>query len=109
MSMFCNDCICHRCPYGLRCNTCDAWLDGHILITDGCDGQRECDECPLDYLTRMYTEPEQAEMLRTIIRNKDSVAMEAFFDHKTGPYHKKERERYEQWLKEQEENKNAND
>jgi hypothetical protein len=57
----------------------------------------------------MYTEPEQAEMLREIIRNKDSVAMEAFFDHKTGPYHKKERERYERWLREQEEKKHEDD
>jgi hypothetical protein len=69
------------------------WLDGHILIADGCDGQRKSNECPLDHITREYTEQEHAEMLRQIIRNKDSAAMDAFFDYKTGPYHKKARER----------------
>ena len=66
---------------------------------DGFAGQRECDECPLDYIAREYTEPEHAEMLREIIRNKDSAAMEAFFDYKMGQYHKKERERYEEYLR----------
>lgn len=106
--MFCTNCICHNCPYGLKCNICDTWLDGHILIVDGCNGKRECDECPLDYITKEYTELAHAEILREIIRNKDSTAMEAFFDHETGPYHKKERERYEEYLRNLEKKKYEN-
>ena len=107
--MFCNDCICHRCPYSLRCHICDMWLDEHILIVNGCDGQRECGECPLDYITRLDTKPEHAEMLREMIRNKDVDGIEAFFDQKTGPYHKADRERFEKWKREQEKKKHAND
>jgi hypothetical protein len=86
--MFCHDCICHGCPYGLTCRECDTWLDGHILLIEGCNGQKECDECLFDYIAREETcTPEHAEMLRNIVRNKDSKAMDEFFDWRTGPYH----------------------
>lgn len=98
--MFCTNCICHNCPYGLKCRDCDTWLDGHILLIEGCGGQREADECLFDYVAREETGvPEHAEMLREMIRNRDSVGIEAFFDHKTGPYHLKNRERYEEYQK----------
>jgi hypothetical protein len=63
-----------------------------------------------DYIAREETGvPEHAEMLREMIRNRDSDAIEAFFDQKVGPYHIKSRERYEEWKKEQEENKHVDD
>lgn len=108
--MFCSNCICHRCPYGLKCNICDTWLDGHVLLVDGCGGQRETDECLFDYIAREDTGvAEHAEMLRDMIRNRDSAAIEAFFDHETGPYHQKSRERYEKYKKNLEEKEYEND
>ena len=92
--MFCYNCICYTCPYGLKCNICDTYLDGHILLVEGCNGQREEDKCLFDYIAREETGvPEHAEMLREMIRNKDSASIEAFFDYKDGPYHKAIRER----------------
>lgn len=108
--MFCTECICHHCPYGLRCRDCDTWLDGHILLIEGCNGQKKTDECLFDYIAHKETEvPEHAEMLREIVRNKDLKAMDVFFDYKTGPYHQKDRERFEKWQREQKENSYEND
>lgn len=80
--MFCTECICHRCPYELRCSECDRELDGHILIVEGCDGFRESAICPLDSI-----DPEHADALRKIIKARDSIAMEAYFDLETGPWY----------------------
>ena len=102
--MFCTKCICHNCPYGLTCRDCDTWLDGHMLLIEGCNGQRETDECLFDYIAREETQvPEHAEMLREIVRNKDSKAMDAFFDWKTGPYHKAIHEKYNELYRNSEE------
>lgn len=80
--MFCTECICHQCPYGLRCWTCDRELDGHLLIVEGCNGTRESDKCPLDSIA-----PEHAETLRKIITEQDAAAMEAYFNLETGPWY----------------------
>ena len=82
--MFCTECICHKCPYGLKCWFCDRELNGHLLIVEGCDGSRESSTCTLDEIA-----PEHADALRKIIRDQDSVAMEAYFDYKTGPWYKR--------------------
>lgn len=82
--MFCNECFCHKCPYGLRCSECDRELDGHLLIVEGCNGLRESVSCPLDDIA-----PEHANALRTIIKARDAAAMEAYFDYKTGPWYTK--------------------
>lgn len=80
--MLCNDCICHKCPYGLECYICDRELDGHLLIAEGCRGDREDKICPLDVIAEKH-----AEALREIIKNRDAKAMKAYFDYKTGPWY----------------------
>lgn len=82
--MFCTECVCHRCPYDLRCYECDRELDGHLLIVEGCNGSRESDACPLDEIAS-----EHAEALRGIIKARDAGAMKAYFDYKTGPWYTK--------------------
>lgn len=82
--MFCTECICHKCPYGLKCWICDRELNGHLLIVEGCDGSRESSTCALDAIA-----PEHADALRKIIKDQDSVAMEAYFDYKTGPWYRR--------------------
>lgn len=82
--MFCTECICHRCPYGLKCWICDRELNGHLLIVDGCNGSRESDVCPLDVIAVNH-----ADALRGIIKAQDAEAMEAYFDYKTGPWYVK--------------------
>lgn len=83
--MFCTECICHECPHGLKCYICNDWLNGHILINEGCHGSYVADVCLLEEVT-----PEHANMLREIIKARDAVAMEAYFDHKAGPWYNKE-------------------
>lgn len=82
--MFCTECICHCCPHGMKCWICDRELDGHLLIVDGCNGNRESDVCPLDVIAVNH-----ADALRGIIKAQDAGAMEAYFDYKTGPWYVK--------------------
>lgn len=82
--MFCTECVCHRCHYGLKCWICDRELNGHLLIVDGCNGSRESDKCVLDAIAH-----EHAAALREIVKRQDSEAMEAYFDYKTGPWYKR--------------------
>lgn len=83
--MFCTECICHHCPYGMKCWICDRELDGHLLIVDGCNGSRESDICVLDAVA-----PEHAAALREIIKRQDAKVMESYFDYKAGPWYAKE-------------------
>lgn len=85
--MFCTECICHRCPYGLKCWICNNELNGHLLICEGCHGSYVADVCILEEIT-----PEHADALREIIKRRDSEAMEAYFDYKTGAWYKSRRE-----------------
>ena len=106
--MFCTECICHTCPYGLKCRDCDTWLDDHIHLIEGCNGQRKSNECLFDYVARVETGiHDHAEMLREYVRTKNYNACKEFFDYKTGPYHKKSRDRYQSYL-ESKENPNEN-
>lgn len=82
--MFCTECICHNCPYGLKCWLCDRELNGHLLIVEGCNGNRESNVCILDSIA-----PDHADALREIIKKQDADAMEAYFDYKTGPWYKR--------------------
>lgn len=82
--MFCTECICHQCPYGLSCWICNNELNGHLLINEGCAGSTVSDVCILEEIT-----PEHACALREIIKARDSDAMEAYFDYKTGPWYAK--------------------
>jgi hypothetical protein len=63
---------------------CDRELDGHLLIVEGCNGDRESKICPLDVIA-----PDHAEHLREIIKAHDANAMKAYFDYKTGPWYSK--------------------
>lgn len=81
--MFCNDCICDRCPYGLSCDYCDKWLDGHILIVDGCDGKRECNVCLLDDMLG-----DGATILREALKSKNDDKIDDFFDNDFEKYYK---------------------
>lgn len=80
--MFCSECFCSNCPYGLRCYVCNSRLNDHILINEACRGDRVSTSCPLDSIA-----PEHADALRDIINANDSDAMEAYFDYKTGPWY----------------------
>lgn len=80
--MFCKECICHKCPYGLKCYICDRELDGHLLICDGCSGDRVTEACTLDHIA-----PKHASALREIIKVQDAEAMKAYFDYKTGAWY----------------------
>ena len=82
--MFCTECICHNCPYGLKCWLCDRELNGHLLIVEGCNGNRESNVCILDSIA-----PDHADALREIIKKQDADAMEAYIDYKTGPWYKR--------------------
>ena len=82
--MFCTECICHNCPYGLKCWLCDRELNGHLLIVEGCSGNRESNVCILDSIAH-----DHADALREIIKKQDADAMEAYFDYKTGPWYKR--------------------
>ena len=81
--MFCTECICHKCPYGLKCYICNTELNGHLLISEGCNGDYVAETCILEQIT-----PEHADALREIIKAKDREAMEAYFDLKTGAWYK---------------------
>lgn len=81
--MFCTECICNRCPHGLKCWICNNELNGHLLINEGCHGHYVTDICILEGIT-----PEHADALREIIKRRDSEAMEAYFDYKTGPWYR---------------------
>lgn len=83
--MFCTECFCSKCPYGLKCYICERELDGHLIIVEGCHGDREIDCCILEHIA-----PKHASMLREMIKNKDTKAIEAFFDHKTGLWYTEE-------------------
>lgn len=83
--MFCTECICSQCPHGLKCYICNRELNDHILICEGCHGDRVSDICPLDSIAPLH-----ADALREIIKNHDMAAMEAYFDWKTGPWYRKE-------------------
>ena len=80
--MFCTECICHECPHGLKCYICNAELNGHLLISEGCSGNYIAKVCLLEEIT-----PEHANALREIIKAKDREAMEAYFDRKTGAWY----------------------
>ena len=80
--MFCTECICHKCPHGLKCYICNAELNGHLIISEGCSGNYVAEVCLLEEIT-----PEHAATLREIIKARDSEAMEAFFDKETGVWH----------------------
>lgn len=82
--MFCTECICHQCPHGLRCWICNNELSGHLLINEGCNGATVSDVCILEAIAS-----EHAGALREIIMAKDTKAMEAYFDYKTGPWYAK--------------------
>ena len=83
--MFCTECICHECPYGLKCYVCNRELNDHIHICEGCHGDRVSDTCLLDNMA-----PEHADALRELIKARDADAIEAYFDPKTGPWYNKE-------------------
>lgn len=80
--MFCQECICHQCPYGLKCHICNNELNGHLLISEGCQGDCVASVCLLEEIA-----PEHAESLRSIIKSKDAAAMEAYFDPTIGPWY----------------------
>ena len=79
--MFCMECICNQCPHGLKCWICNAELNGHLLISEGCSGNYIANTCLLEEIA-----PEHAEALRHIIKVRDSEAMEAYFC-KDGPWY----------------------
>ena len=80
--MFCTDCICHKCPYGLRCYICNNELNGHLLINEGCGGNYVTETCILEEIA-----PKHASTLREIIKTRDSDAMEEYFDRETGRWY----------------------
>lgn len=80
--MLCQGCICNRCPHGLQCYICNNELDGHLLISEGCRGDRVNSVCPLEDIS-----PEHAEPLRQIIKARDALAMERYFDPVSGAWY----------------------
>ena len=80
--MFCTECICNKCPHGLKCWICNAELNGHLLISEGCSGNYVANTCLLEKIA-----PEHAEALREIIKARDKDAMKAYFDYKTGAWY----------------------
>lgn len=72
--MFCNKCICDHCPYGMSCSHCDIWLDRHLIIAEGCDGDAENNVCPL---TEMLGDG--AVKLRNLLKAEDENGIEKFF------------------------------
>lgn len=82
--MFCTECICHRCPHGLKCYICNDELNGHLLISEGCHGNYVSNVCLIEEIA-----PEHAAPLREIIKARDAVAMEAYFDPTNGSWYNK--------------------
>ena len=80
--MFCAECICHKCPHGLRCWECNNELNGHLLINEGCNGSHVASVCPLEDMA-----PRHADALRGIIKSKDKGAMEEYFNMDTGAWY----------------------
>ena len=80
--MFCTECICNKCPHGLKCWICNNELNGHLIISEGCSGNYVANTCLLEEIA-----PEHADALRKIIKARDRDAMEAYFDKETGAWY----------------------